>query len=874
MSLAMTVVGGAHVVSAATPAVGALCSSRVAVLGADLTPAGRASVRRDLGLGPSESALTESLADERAQAHGLIPPTLLGQYAVSSVLLRPLPPGAGIDVALNPHITLDSAQAYANALLTAGVGDAAVRVAAPLSQRALGTTALLGMLRAARLSCRAATQPRQDLAVREFVLTDQLAVSAGYAAAPLLMARLKSDAAAGHVTTPDALATLIGADAAKLRTAVPATLQPAIGAYLRDLAVTHVYDDVAAAAPQFGGAPPVTAAVRFARPPGAGAPSNGATGATGAQGNTYHGTAAAGAGAALALQQQDGLRQYRPAPSLQVFRDGKPSTFGAIQRGDTVTVTTNAAGSATRIDATSTRTRAGQNGPATDRGAVVHGTIVAAPAGASTLAVQERGGTRTYHVAPALQVYRDGKPSSLNAIRQGDSVAVTTDASGRATRVDATSHAGSGNITPGGVAPGAIHRGTAAAVVGAAGAAAAAGVALREGTATRTYRSAPGAQVYRDGKPATLGAIKSGDTVTVTTNGAGQATRIDATSHAGAGSPAPGASTGAGRGGIASGTVAAAAGAAGLAIHEQSGTRAFRTAPGLQVYRDARPSALAALRPADKVTVRYDATGAATRIDATSAQTGAGKTGAGQAAAGGTGHGAVYRGTAAAVVAAGAGALAIHQGDGAHTYHAAPGLQVYRDGKPSSLNAIRQGDSVAVTTDASGRATRVDATSHAAAPAGAGHGGIYHGTVAAAVAAGASALAVKEAGATRTRGVAPGAPVYRDGKQASLGDLRATDTVTGTTNAAGVTTRIDATSARVAVANPGVNPLWPTLGALAALAALLLLLPLLFRRRRRRNVVTTTTTTIARGAAVIPTLERPASEPIRDRLHDGKDIAD
>jgi len=88
-----------------------------------------------------------------------------------------------------------------------------------------------------------------------------------------------------------------------------------------------------------------------------------------------------------------------------------------------------------------------------------------------------------------------------------------------------------------------------------------------------------------------------------------------------------------------------------------------------------------------------------------------------------------------------------------------------------------------------------------------------------------------------------------------------------------VTTRIDATSARVAVVNPGVNPLWPALGALAALAALLLLLPLLFRRRRR-NVVTTTTTTIARGAAVIPTLERPASEPIRDRLHDGKDIAD
>jgi len=162
MSLAMTVVGGAHVVSAATPAVGALCSSRVAVLGADLTAAGRASVRRDLGLGPSESALTESLADERAQAHGLIPPTLLGQYAVSSVLLRPLPPGAGIDVALNPHITLDSAQAYANALLTAGVGDAAVRVAAPLSQRALGTAAVPPCAEPAGLSGRQAQHIRRD----------------------------------------------------------------------------------------------------------------------------------------------------------------------------------------------------------------------------------------------------------------------------------------------------------------------------------------------------------------------------------------------------------------------------------------------------------------------------------------------------------------------------------------------------------------------------------------------------------------------------------------------------------------------------------------------------------------------------------------
>jgi len=855
--IGLTLGAPARAGATAAPAVGARCATPVAVLGADLTPAGRAAVRRGLGLGPRAAALTESLADERTQAHGLVPPALLGQYAVSSVLLRPLPPGAGIDVTLNPHITVETAQTYANALLTAGVGDAAVRVAAPSFQRAYGTTALLGMLRAARLSCGASTQPRRDLAVREFVLTAALAARAGDTTAPLLMARLKSDAAAGHVTAPGALTALIGGDAAKLGTAVPAALRPGIAAYLRDLAATHVYDAIAAAGPRFGGAPALNATVRFAHPLGAAVLPNG--GAVPAVGAVYHGTAAAGANAtALALQQTGGqaggLRFFRPASGAPVSRNGTRSVLDAIQRGDTVTVTTDAAGRVLRIDAVS---RPGAASRADGQGAIVRGTLPVAATG-MVLTVRQGGGTRAYRAVLGVRVYRDGHPSDLGALRPDDRVTVTTNAAGAATRIDATSARPAAQRGTG--RTGTVARGTAA-----ASAAGAATIVVRTATGTRTYRAAPAARVYRDGKPSLLSAIQPGDTVTVTTDAAGHAVRIDATAHAGPLGEA-------GHGGVVRGTVAApiAAGGGALAVKDARGAHTYRAAPGLRVYRNGKPSSLGALRPRDTVVVRYDAAGAATRIDATAAPTGTGHIGTGPngPAPVASQTGAVYHGTVAAAVAAGAGALAVRESAGTRTYRPAPGVRVYRDGTPSTLGALRPRDTMTVRTNGAGQATRIDASAHPAAPVV--RGGVYHGTVAASVAAGARALAVKEATGARTYCVAPGAPVYRDGKLSSLGALKATDTVTGTTDAAGATTRIDATSAPAAVVAPtGVNPLLVGLGVLAAL----LLLPILLRRRRRRPVIITTTVT-ATGPAVRGALERSASEPLADWLHDGKDIAE
>ena len=580
---------------AAADAAGSPCGLPVAVIGADVTPVNLPPLRRALGVAPGTTELRETLADERAQAHGLIPPALLGIVAVSSVLLIPRPQGSGLDVTVTNDVTLDAATTYANALLTAGVTDATVRVDAPPSQQALGTTALLGLLRAAETSCTAISPARRDLAIREIALTDSLARFVGPrgAAARLLFA-LKGDAVAGGLAAPAALEALIARDAAARGTDVPPALQPVLTAYLRDLVASRAYVAIAAARPSVSGPPPLRAIVRL----------NG-IGVAGAAG-TARGTVTATGGAHLIVRQAEGTRTYQPSSAVPVYRNGTPSSLGAIRPGDTVTITTNAAGQPTRIDAVAVGTTAAPP-TATTRGAIVRG-VAAVGATATGLAVRRANGSfHIYHPAPDVPVYRDGQPSSLGAIRRNDAVAITMDAAGQPTRIDATSTTtkaaagtGTGAVAPSG--HGTIVHGVVAAAVGAAG------IAVTQANGTHTYRPVPGLPVYRNGVVGTLGAIRPTDAVTVTTNAGGRATRIAAVS-----APAT-----ARRGAIVVGAAAAAAAAGSLIVHTATGTQTYHPAAAVPVYRNGARSNLGAIRPSDTVTVTTNAAGGATRIDASS----------------------------------------------------------------------------------------------------------------------------------------------------------------------------------------------------------------------------------------------------------------
>jgi len=376
----------------------AVCPARVAVLGADMSAGGKFEVQGLLGVGSHTVQLIETLADEQQQSRGLVPPNLLRAKATSSALIAPRAGTVGLSVTVNPAIVLDTPQTYANALLTAGVYGASVGVAAPTSrsEHALGTTAFLGLLRAARTACLTISTTRENLALREVVLTSQLAGVIGRGNAPRLMAALKADVATRHAVTDAAVSPIVVRDSAARTLGVPPAQLPALTSFLRDLAASGAYDRIPAAQPRFMALPRPAGgsqvlAVRFDDPaaltasspvtprptprtavtPRASTPSAATPGATAATGTLR----SAGAGTIALTEAGSGARTYTLSPSVVVDRNAQRSSIGALQSQDHVSLTIDDHGKVVYVSATSA-TASGGGTPAVK-------TVVAAPAAAA-----------------------------------------------------------------------------------------------------------------------------------------------------------------------------------------------------------------------------------------------------------------------------------------------------------------------------------------------------------------------------------------------------------------------------------------------------------------------------------------------------------
>jgi uncharacterized protein YpuA (DUF1002 family) len=350
-----------------------VCAARVAVLGANMSAGGRFEVQRALAVGPHTKQLDETLSDEREQAHSLVPPGLLGVVAVSSGLLQPLPAGSGLTVRLNRNITLDTAQTYANALLTAGITSAQVGVAAPTAQQALGTTALLGLLRAARAACVTVTPQRRDLAIREVVLTGELAQEIGRQTAPTLMFALKSDAVSHRLLTPPALQALVVRDATARGVTVPRDGRAAIVAFLRDLVASRAYADVVHAHPSARAVGALQVTVRLVRA----APGGTFAAHAPLRAGDWRGTVVSVAATGVAVRVHGAVYDVGLAPASRVYRNSRRSSMAALQPGDTITVTTNGAGLATLLRAAGSAAPASRAATATTETAGVIAVVAA-----------------------------------------------------------------------------------------------------------------------------------------------------------------------------------------------------------------------------------------------------------------------------------------------------------------------------------------------------------------------------------------------------------------------------------------------------------------------------------------------------------------
>ena len=147
--------------------------------GEDLTSEQRAEVSQILGAGNIADA-TVSRAELVTALRSAGLPVEGSERAISSVLITCQPAGDGLRVRTH-NIADIPAAAYANALVSAGIADAALVVAAPSGTLMSGETALVGVLRAyAACHPGEALEPdRERLAYDHLGLTARLAAATG-----------------------------------------------------------------------------------------------------------------------------------------------------------------------------------------------------------------------------------------------------------------------------------------------------------------------------------------------------------------------------------------------------------------------------------------------------------------------------------------------------------------------------------------------------------------------------------------------------------------------------------------------------------------------------------------------------------------------
>ena len=151
--------------------------SRVTI-GANLDETQRAQIYKDFGL--EEGDVTELKVtndEERAYLEGLVSENKIGNVALSCVYIKTLDEGDGLHITTN-NINWCSKEMYINALTTAGISDAEVKISAPFAVS--GTAALTGLYKAYEdITGEQLDMTAKSVAAEEIVITGNLAEMLG-----------------------------------------------------------------------------------------------------------------------------------------------------------------------------------------------------------------------------------------------------------------------------------------------------------------------------------------------------------------------------------------------------------------------------------------------------------------------------------------------------------------------------------------------------------------------------------------------------------------------------------------------------------------------------------------------------------------------
>ena len=163
--------------------------SRV-VIGADLDEDEIACVYDSFGIERNEvKELIVTNSDEREYLEGLVDDSLIGSKSISCIYIEALDEGEGLDVSVK-NITWCTPDMYMNAMVTAGITDAKVQIAAPFNVS--GTAALTGIYKAYEdITGEKLDEDAKLVGTQELTITAELADEIGSADPTAIVNELK-----------------------------------------------------------------------------------------------------------------------------------------------------------------------------------------------------------------------------------------------------------------------------------------------------------------------------------------------------------------------------------------------------------------------------------------------------------------------------------------------------------------------------------------------------------------------------------------------------------------------------------------------------------------------------------------------------------
>lgn len=174
----------------------------VVSLGADLTAKQQEAMLQEFGVSRDEvNVINVSIKDVEQHLRGIATADQIGTKAISSAYVKLLPEGEGFQVDVH-NVTWVTPEMYANAMVTAGVEDADVKVAAPFN--VTGTTALTGIMMAfEEATGEKLNSQAKEAANEEILITGDVGQKIGKDEAAKLIRDVKEEIIRQDIKTPE-----------------------------------------------------------------------------------------------------------------------------------------------------------------------------------------------------------------------------------------------------------------------------------------------------------------------------------------------------------------------------------------------------------------------------------------------------------------------------------------------------------------------------------------------------------------------------------------------------------------------------------------------------------------------------------------------